>query len=202
MLNQELLRFAFGIHSCMWACLIGQHRSWKVPCECADACCVGEPELPELKAVLGPLILGTMVVAELLRWRCPMSVVLLMVLMAFTPVLEQVQDCGFLCICAVSCTVATNLVLAGFQLLGQDHDFVELFAGAGEVSAKLREDSKLICSCLDECPQELASSPMRLIEALEDLSACSDPVHVSCSFLHLVVLMSDFETYTLPLNWG
>ena len=33
-----------------------------------------------------------MVVAELLRWRCPMSLVLLLVLMSFNPLLDQRED--------------------------------------------------------------------------------------------------------------
>ncbi|CAE7706054.1 unnamed protein product [Symbiodinium necroappetens] len=53
-----------------------------------------------------------MVVAELLHWRAPMLVIMVNVLMSFMSVLDQRQD----------------------------NDFVELFAGCGEVSAGLRED--------------------------------------------------------------
>ncbi|CAE7285440.1 unnamed protein product [Symbiodinium sp. CCMP2592] len=52
-----------------------------------------------------------MVVAELLHWRAPMLLVMINVLMSFMSVLDQRQD----------------------------NDFVELFAGAGEVSSGLRE---------------------------------------------------------------
>ncbi|CAE7243888.1 unnamed protein product [Symbiodinium pilosum] len=53
-----------------------------------------------------------MVVAELLRWRAPMALILIVLLLGFNPLLEQRED----------------------------NDYVEIFAGAGEISGRLRQD--------------------------------------------------------------
>ena len=85
-----------------------------------------------------------MVVGELLRWRAPMMLVAVCVLLGFHPGLQQSEDsasgCGysdmwaalwFLCFCC--CPL-------------EDNDFVEIFAGDAEVTAKLRQELAVVCA--------------------------------------------------------
>ncbi|CAE7769887.1 hypothetical protein AK812_SmicGene31774 [Symbiodinium microadriaticum] len=67
-----------------------------------------------------------MVVAELLQWDAPIAVILLVLLTRFNDRLTHKQD----------------------------YDYVEIFAGAGEVSAKLREEG------LRGAPIDILLNPM------------------------------------------
>ena len=93
-----------------------------------------------------------MVVAELLRWRVPLALIMSCVLLGFNEKLLQREDLEFL---FLAC-----LVLGDAYKPPEDNDYVELFAGAGEVSAKLRQEGvcllqvKLGLAISSECFQD------------------------------------------------
>ena len=74
-----------------------------------------------------------MVVAELISYRAPLALVLLCVVLGFHPRLHH-EEAGSIIRALVHACVLDN-----HQLL-QDYDYLELFAGAGEVSGKLCQD--------------------------------------------------------------
>ena len=82
----------------------------------------------------------TMVVAELLDCGAPIPLILVCLLLGFNPKLNHKQDSrkslGAL-VCVKVLVFFTHLSL---RALLQDYDYLEIFAGCGEVSAKCQQD--------------------------------------------------------------
>ena len=91
-----------------------------------------------------------MVVAELLQWRVPVALITAILLLAFNPRLQQREELPNISLISsfsgpVVCNsgnVFVSIYIAmciHVYMLRQDNDYVELFAGSGEVSASLRQ---------------------------------------------------------------
>ena len=95
------------------------------------------------------ILLPAMVVVELLKWRTPLIVVLLWVLLCFNGKVSQDEDRSSTRVC--NCLKGVVTACRGLSGFPKDVECIELFAGAQEVTGALRRDCCLIYICMLPC---------------------------------------------------